>query len=83
LSNEKKKSSIQSDPSAFEDHSWFAGFASRDNPEISVVVFIEHGGRGGIAAAPLAREIFRAYFAKKRLPEMLTELRKPLAEVRR
>jgi len=50
------------DASEFEDHSWFVGFASRDNPEISVVVFIEHGGTGGVAAAPLAREIFKAYY---------------------
>lgn len=83
LSSEKKKTGVQSDPSIFEDHSWFAGFATRDNPEISVVVFLEHGGRGGIAAAPLAREIFRAYFAKRRRPDMVTELRNPSAEVRR
>jgi penicillin-binding protein 2 len=83
LSSEKKKTGVQSNPSIFEDHSWFAGFATRDNPEISVVVFLEHGGRGGIAAAPLAREIFRTYFAKRRRPEMLTELRNPSAEVRR
>jgi penicillin-binding protein 2 len=49
-----------------EDHSWFAGFASRDNPEIAVVVFIEHGGKGGVVAAPVAKEVFAAYFAKKR-----------------
>jgi penicillin-binding protein 2 len=47
-----------------EDHSWFAGFGTRDNPEIAVVVFIEHGGMGGVAAAPLAHEIFSAYFHK-------------------
>ncbi len=52
-----------------EDHSWFAGFASRDNPEITVVVFIEHGGKGGVAAAPLAKDIFRAHFEKKNIPD--------------
>jgi penicillin-binding protein 2 len=82
LSNEKKGENDR-DPSTFEDHSWFAGFAPRDNPEISVVVFLEHGGKGGIAAAPLAREIFKAYFAKRRRPEMLTELRNPSSEGRR
>ncbi|MBP1622954.1 MAG: mrdA [Acidobacteria bacterium] len=49
-----------------EDHSWFAGFANRDNPEIAVVVFLEHGGKGGVVAAPLARQIFGAYFGKKK-----------------
>jgi penicillin-binding protein 2 len=48
-----------------EDHSWFVGFANRDNPEIAVVVFIEHGGKGGVAAAPIARQILKAYFDKK------------------
>jgi len=55
-----------------EPHSWFAGFASRDNPEIAVVVFVEHGGGGGTTAAPLARQIFSAYFEKHK-PEMLTD----------
>jgi penicillin-binding protein 2 len=47
-----------------EDHSWFAGFGNKDNPEIAVVVFIEHGGKGGVVAAPLARQIFSTYFKK-------------------
>ena len=55
-----------------EDHSWFVGFGNRDNPEIAVVVFVEHGGQGGVAAAPLAQQIFSAYFQKHR-PEMLTD----------
>ncbi len=54
---------------AIEDHSWFVGFGSRDNPEIAVVAFLEHGGMGGIAAAPLAREIFSIFYAKKQRRE--------------
>jgi penicillin-binding protein 2 len=48
-----------------EDHSWFAGFSSRDNPEIAIVVFVEHGKTGGGTSAPIAREIFKAYFEMK------------------
>jgi penicillin-binding protein 2 len=59
-----------------EDHSWFVGFGSRDNPEIAVVVFIEHGGKGGIAAAPLAKQIFSSYFEKKKA-KMMTDNRAP------
>jgi penicillin-binding protein 2 len=66
IGNEKKKQTGED----IEDHSWFAGFANRDNPEIAVVVFIEHGGMGGIAAAPLAREVFSAYFEKHK-PKMM------------
>jgi penicillin-binding protein 2 len=79
LSNETRKE-INGDTSGLEDHSWFAGFASKDNPEIAVVVFIEHGGKGGIAAAPLARDLFSAYFSKKQQPELLTGIARPSAE---
>jgi penicillin-binding protein 2 len=48
-----------------DNHSWFAGFAGRDNPEIAVVVFAEHGGSGGAVAAPIAGKIFRAYHEKQ------------------
>lgn len=71
ISNEKKKE-LGGELSEFEDHSWFVGFASKDNPEIAVVVFIEHGGHGGVAAAPLAREMFSIYYAKKRNPALVT-----------
>ncbi|MEJ2245144.1 MAG: penicillin-binding protein 2 [Acidobacteriota bacterium] len=52
-------------PGVADDHAWFAGFSPRENPEIAVVVFIEHGGTGGVAAAPLARKIFKAFYDKK------------------
>ncbi len=62
ISNQGKRQSGEE----IEDHSWFAGFASRDNPEVAVIVFLEHGGKGGVVAAPLARQIFGAYFDKKK-----------------
>ena len=81
IGNERRKEGIK-DAAALEDHSWFIGFAGRDDPEIAVVVFIEHGGGGGAAAAPLAREVFRAYFAKKL--QLTAGLAEPqIAEVRR
>jgi penicillin-binding protein 2 len=43
------------------DHAWFAGFAPFDEPKISVVVFLEHGGSGGKQAAPIARKILERY----------------------
>jgi penicillin-binding protein 2 len=41
-------------------HAWFAGYAPADSPALVVVVFIEHGRRGGAVAAPIARAIFEA-----------------------
>jgi len=48
-----------------EDNAWFVGFAPYRNPEIVVAVFIEHGGHGGSAAAPVAHAILDAYYKKK------------------
>lgn len=43
-------------------NSVFAAFAPFDEPEIAVVVVVEHGGSGN-RIAPIARSIFDAYFA--------------------
>jgi len=48
----------------FEDNAWFAGFAPRQVPEIVVVALFEHGGHGQFAA-PVARDVMKAYFDKK------------------
>jgi penicillin-binding protein 2 len=49
----------------FTDNAWFVGYAPRRNPEIVVSVLIEHGEAGSRAAAPVAREIIKAYYDKK------------------
>lgn len=48
---------------ALKVHSWFVGFAPLDKPEVAVAVFVEHGGAGGEAAAPIAKTAFEAYFS--------------------
>jgi len=45
-----------------ETHAWFIGFAPYENPEICITVFIENGGEGGEAAAPIARAMLEKYF---------------------
>jgi len=40
-----------------EAHAWFIGFAPAQDPRVAVAVVIEHGGSGGAAAAPIARDI--------------------------
>ena len=45
-----------------ETHAWFIGFAPYENPEVCITVFIENGGEGGEAAAPIARAMLEKYF---------------------
>lgn len=42
-------------------HAWFVGFAPYNEPEIAVVVLVEHGGTGGYTAE-VAKEIMAEYF---------------------
>jgi penicillin-binding protein 2 len=46
-------------------HAWFAGWAPAEDPELVIVVFIEHGGSGGRVAWPLAKQMLEAHFGKK------------------
>ena len=47
------------------NHAWFAAFAPYDDPEIALVVFLEHGGGGGGDAAPVAMEILDRYLTRE------------------
>ena len=49
-------------PFEHADHAWFTSYAPVEAPELVVVVFVEHGGRGSEAAAPLARRMVETYF---------------------
>ncbi len=53
------------------DHAWFASFAPYDDPRLVVVVFLEHGGKGSSAAAPLAKALYETFFNVDE-PEPLT-----------
>ena len=44
-------------------HAWFAGFAPVEDPQYVAVVFLEEGGSGGAAAAPVFRAVMEAVFA--------------------
>ncbi|HTR52577.1 MAG TPA: penicillin-binding protein 2 [Kofleriaceae bacterium] len=47
-----------------ESHAWFAGWAPADDPELAVVVLVEHGGPGGQVAWPIAKQILEGYYTK-------------------
>ena len=49
-------------PEQYRDHSWFASFAPAENPQIVVVVLVEHGGFGAKTAAPIAQKIIKFWF---------------------
>lgn len=45
-------------------NAWFVAFAPRIHPEIAVVGLLENAGHGGVAA-PIVRDVMKAYFDKK------------------
>lgn len=47
-----------------KDNAWFVGFAPREAPEIVVVALFE-SGEHGMLAAPIVRDVMKAYFDKK------------------
>lgn len=49
---------------AMKDNAWFVGFAPRTNPEIVVAALFE-GGEHGYNAAPIVRNVMKAYFDKR------------------
>ncbi|HSV30896.1 MAG TPA: penicillin-binding protein 2 [Atribacteraceae bacterium] len=48
-----------------EDHSWFGGFFPADNPEIVLLVFIEHGGDGSGIATRITRSMIEWYLTHR------------------
>ena len=49
-----------------KSHAWFVAYAPTKNPEIAVAVVVEHGEHGSSAAAPIARDLIKAYLYQKR-----------------
>ncbi|MDJ0625254.1 MAG: penicillin-binding protein 2 [Candidatus Caenarcaniphilales bacterium] len=45
-------------------HGWFIAYAPKENPEIAIAAFAEAAGHGGSVAAPMAKEVIKAYFEK-------------------
>ncbi|HSP96224.1 MAG TPA: penicillin-binding protein 2 [Candidatus Dormibacteraeota bacterium] len=45
------------------DHAWFVAFAPAEEPTIAIATLVEHAdGGGGAIAAPIAKEVLKAYF---------------------
>jgi penicillin-binding protein 2 len=67
---EMKGGYVKSEQLAYlnRDHAWFVSYAPIENPQIAVVVLIEHGGHGASAAAPLAKKVIEKYIALQNQP---------------
>jgi penicillin-binding protein 2 len=48
-----------------KENGWFVGLAPRRNPEIVVAALVQGGGWGSTSAAPIVRDIVKAYYDKK------------------
>jgi penicillin-binding protein 2 len=46
-----------------KSHGIYVAYGPAKNPEIAIAVVVENGGYGSVAAAPIAGELFKTYFA--------------------
>ncbi len=58
--------------SAFKNNAWFVGYAPSTSPEIVVAVLVMRGEHSAVAA-PVARDVIKAYFDKKAPKEAAPE----------
>jgi penicillin-binding protein 2 len=68
LPEDFKRGDMKRIPIKLRDHAWFVAYAPFEDPKISVVVLVEHGGFGAIAAAPIAKKIIEKYLDLKPSP---------------
>ncbi len=54
-------------------HAWYVGYASVEDPEIVVGVFVFNGGEGSAWAAPIACNVIAAYYDLGQYADGLTE----------
>src|SRR5690606_14306235 len=69
-----RRGDARTDPRSLPYHlrhqALFIGYAPAEDPAIAVAVIVEHGGYGGVTAAPIARRIFDAWLVE---PERVGE----------
>jgi penicillin-binding protein 2 len=72
----KASAGVKSDKLAesIRDNAWFVGFAPRQHPRIAFAVFVERGGHGGEAAAPIAQRVMLKFFEEENHPKEPTQV---------
>jgi penicillin-binding protein 2 len=68
----------ESRPKYQRHHGWFIGYAPADHPEIAFGVLAEHACHGASGAAPVAREVVRAWVTKYHPEWLARDLRKKI-----
>ena len=63
------------------DHALFVAFAPYKNPQYAISVLVEHGGSGGKAAAPIAKESYKKVLERHELRRSLTNQIERLSNV--
>jgi penicillin-binding protein 2 len=61
MAQDFRKGDMDRMPLKFRDHAWFVAYAPFEDPQIAIVVLVEHGGFGGAAAAPIAKKVIEKY----------------------
>ena len=54
-------SKLQTSKFGHMDHAWFTAYYPAENPQIALTVLVEHGGKGGSVAAPIAKKLIESY----------------------
>ena len=53
------------------DHALYVAYGPYKNPRYAVTVIVEHGGAGSVAAAPIAKELFKLLIDRHELREKI------------
>ncbi len=73
---DEEKAEEEDVPEELRDHAWFVAYAPGEGEaKIAVAILVEHGGHGGSACAPLAKELINEYLSL-RFPELLEDAKK-------
>lgn len=51
-------------PYEFRDHAWYVAAVLDREPKIAMCILVEHGHHGGLAAAPLAKDVIEYFYGK-------------------
>jgi penicillin-binding protein 2 len=65
-----RKGDMNRMPVKVRDHAWFVAYAPFEDPKISIAVLVEHGGFGGVAAAPIAKKVIEKYLGLEGAPPL-------------